>query len=285
LTGLTAGTVYHFVAKSKDASTNEAVTTDNSFTTLPPPDNTPPVISSMATTSITTSGVTISWTTDEPATGQVEYGQTSSYGSTSQVYAGLVTSHTVTLTGLASGTTYHYRVNSKDASNNLATSSDGAFSTTAAIGYSRSNPAPIGTPVFIAFDYFGDAYTARVTVKEVVRGQSAWDILHATNMFNDPPPSGQEYVLVKIRFEYLTGPTPDTAYDFYVFYSFSSQGTEVSNNLLGVVTPDPQLSSVYPGANTEWWEALLVQVSDPAPVLAFERNYDGTGGIWFKLYS
>src|SRR5688572_30680033 len=74
----------------------------------------------------------VSWTTDEPSDSQVEYGTSATYGSSTTVAAALVTSHTVTLTGLNAATTYHYRVKSRDAAGNLATSTDGSFSTTAA---------------------------------------------------------------------------------------------------------------------------------------------------------
>src|SRR3989454_6497285 len=42
---------------------------------------------------------------------------------------GMVTAHTVSLTGLAAGSLYHYRVKSKDAAGNLAVSSDAVFTT------------------------------------------------------------------------------------------------------------------------------------------------------------
>jgi hypothetical protein len=74
----------------------------------------------------------VSWTTDEPSDSQVEYGTSATYGSSTTVAAALVTSHTMTLTGLNAATTYHYRVKSRDAAGNLATSTDGSFSTTAA---------------------------------------------------------------------------------------------------------------------------------------------------------
>src|SRR3989454_10532319 len=50
---------------------------------------------------------------------------------------GMVSAHTVSLTGLAAGSLYHYRVKSKDAAGNLAVSSDAVFTTA---------PAPDTTP-------------------------------------------------------------------------------------------------------------------------------------------
>src|ERR1019366_931439 len=92
----------------------------------------PPVISGVAAGSVTSSGASITWTTDKASNSQVAYGITSSYGSQSALNATLVTSHTVTLTGLAASTTYHYQVQSQAAQGGLATSADNTFTTAAA---------------------------------------------------------------------------------------------------------------------------------------------------------
>jgi hypothetical protein len=128
LTGLTAGTTYHYAVKSADAANNSATSTDFTLTTLAQ-DTTPPVISNITVTNITTTGATVSWTTDEASNSQVVYGTTASYGSASALNSSLVTAHTVTVTGLSANTIYHFAVKSQDASSNLATSSDGTFTT------------------------------------------------------------------------------------------------------------------------------------------------------------
>jgi len=129
LSGLSVGTTYHYRVKSKDAEENERISGDYTFTTATP-DTTPPVVSGVSASDITTSAATISWATDELATSQVEYGVTTSYGSTSPLDSSLVTSHSVSLSGLSAGTTYHYRVKSKDAEENEAISADNTFATT-----------------------------------------------------------------------------------------------------------------------------------------------------------
>ena len=92
----------------------------------------PPVISSVAATSITSSGATITWTTSTPTTSQVEYGTSTAYGTSTTVSSSLVTSHSVTLTGLASSKTYDFAVVSVDGSGNSVTSSNSSFTTAAA---------------------------------------------------------------------------------------------------------------------------------------------------------
>ncbi|MBI4457897.1 fibronectin type III domain-containing protein [Candidatus Uhrbacteria bacterium] len=125
VTGLTEATTYHFRVRSKDASNNEGLTTDATFSTA---DQTAPVISNVAVTAITTTGATVTWTTNEGSDSTVDYGVTVSYGST-QTNATSVTSHSIALTGLTADTIYHYRVKSKDASTNETMSADGTFNT------------------------------------------------------------------------------------------------------------------------------------------------------------
>ena len=72
---------------------------------------------------------TITWSTDIPADSQVEYGTTTAYGAFSPLDGTLVTSHSVTLTGLTRFTTYHYRVYSRNSVGELTISGDFSFTT------------------------------------------------------------------------------------------------------------------------------------------------------------
>jgi len=116
-------------------------------------DNTPPVISAIASSSVASSTQTVTWTTNEPATSIVSYGLTTGYGTASSS-AALVTSHSITLIGLTASTSYNFVVSSADGQDNTATSSNQAF-TTAAYNYyvdsvngSDANP---GTSPSLAF--------------------------------------------------------------------------------------------------------------------------------------
>lgn len=95
---------------------------------LPLADVTAPVISSVQSSGITETEATITWTTDESATSQVNYGTTTSYGS-SAGSGTLVTSHTVSLTGLTPGTDYFYQVASTDDASNTGTAEVFSFTT------------------------------------------------------------------------------------------------------------------------------------------------------------
>jgi hypothetical protein len=128
LSGLTSGTTYYYRILSRDAGGSLSSLSDT-FTT--PADGTPPafVAGSIKANSITNSGATITWTTNEASDSQVEYGPTNSYGSSTTLNTTRVTAHTVALAGLNSATLYHYRVKSRDATGNLATSGDFTFTT------------------------------------------------------------------------------------------------------------------------------------------------------------
>lgn len=113
-----------------------------------PPDTTPPIISGVAVGSITSNGATITWTTNEVSDTQVEFGTTTSYGSSTALNITKVTSHSATLSGLSASTLYHYRVKSKDAVGNPAVSSDFTFTTSAPPD--STPPTPPSTFVAVA---------------------------------------------------------------------------------------------------------------------------------------
>jgi hypothetical protein len=92
-------------------------------------DTTPPSVTGVRATNISGTSATITWGTDEPANSQVEYGTTTAYGIVTPLGAALVSSHAVSLAGLARNTVYHYRVRSRDAAGNVAVSGDYTFTT------------------------------------------------------------------------------------------------------------------------------------------------------------
>jgi len=133
---LANSTTYHFTITSGATGVTDqagnplAADATFTFTTAnPPADVTAPVITNIQAATVGATTTTITWTTDEPSTSQVEYGQTSGYGLMTPINSALVTSHSVTLTGLAGSTLYHFRVSSADASSNTGTSGDNTFTT------------------------------------------------------------------------------------------------------------------------------------------------------------
>lgn len=138
LSGLSAGTLYHYRVKSKDAAGNLATSGDFTFTTISAGDTTPPSLSGVSASSVAANTATIGWTTNEASDTQVEYGTSTGYGSSTALNAPMVTAHSAFVSGLAASTLYHYRVKSKDSAANLAVSGDFTFTTLAA----PAPPAP-----------------------------------------------------------------------------------------------------------------------------------------------
>jgi chitodextrinase len=92
-------------------------------------DTAAPTISGRTVSNITGGSAQINWTTSEPATSRVEYGLTTSYGSSTTLDPTLVTSHSVQVTGLAPNTTYNYLIHTIDAAGNERVSNNGTFKT------------------------------------------------------------------------------------------------------------------------------------------------------------
>lgn len=126
-----ANGLHSLTAQATDSSGNNATSGPINITVDNPVDSTAPIISSVTSTNITTTGATITWTTDENADSQVEYGLDTNYGSATTLDPTLVQSHSQALSGLTINTLYHYRVKSKDASGNPVVSGDFTFTTLA----------------------------------------------------------------------------------------------------------------------------------------------------------
>jgi hypothetical protein len=85
-------------------------------------------ISNVQASAMTASSAQLSWATNLPSTSEIDYGTTAAYGVSTPVNSSMVTTHQMSLSGLARSTTYHYRVNSA-AGSSTATSGDQTFST------------------------------------------------------------------------------------------------------------------------------------------------------------
>jgi hypothetical protein len=126
LSNLAEGTGYLFEAQSIDAAGNGATISDaGTFTTDPEIDLAAPQITSApAVTYKNDEAATIRWTTDEDATGQIDFGTAADDLGFIRTLATTGRTHEVTLTNLSPSTTYHYAVSSSDLSNNGPTISD-----------------------------------------------------------------------------------------------------------------------------------------------------------------
>lgn len=105
----------------------------NGTTTPPVADTVAPIISAVTSGAVATTTATVTWTTNENATGKVYFGTVNPLvlaSATANSTTTLSTAHSFVLIGLSASTTYYYVVESKDAANNTTTSGQGSFTTT-----------------------------------------------------------------------------------------------------------------------------------------------------------
>ncbi len=120
LTGLAAGTTYHYVVSSDDGQGHAASSGDGSFTT----EQAPLVIENVAVDSVGQTWAAVSWTTNRPADSWLEYGPTTDYGSSTSTDTTLVEAHRVLVDGLTPGSVYHVRARSDDGEGGSTASDD-----------------------------------------------------------------------------------------------------------------------------------------------------------------
>lgn len=106
---------------------------DDEATTTPPIlDTTAPIISAISVGSVASTSVSVAWTTNEPSTSKVRFGTSTPLDlatAATVTGSGLLTAHALTLSPLTASTTYYYVIESRDASNNAATTSQNSFTT------------------------------------------------------------------------------------------------------------------------------------------------------------
>jgi chitodextrinase len=230
-TGLLASTIYRYRVRAVDAAGNlSSYSSAANATTQPPPDTTAPTISAVTVASITTSGATITWTTNEPADTQVDYGPTASYGSQTTLNTSLLTSHSATLSGLSPAATYQFRVRSRDAAGNLGLSSNSQF-TTASLPDTTAPSIPSGfsaTPTSESqIQLSWTASTDSPGAGQTASGVSSYRIFRGGTQVGTTPTTA-----------YLdTGLTPGTTYSYEIAAVDVAGNTSARSAAVSTTTP------------------------------------------------
>ncbi|MDB5204071.1 MAG: hypothetical protein JWP09_99 [Candidatus Taylorbacteria bacterium] len=243
LTGLTPSTTYHFQTNSKQYSEsgplylrlNQATSSDMTFTTSALP---APVISSIAT-STTQTAATITWTTDQNASSTVNYGASSSYG-TASTSDTLTMSHTIILTGLSAGTTYHFQVGGGNNVGTVSVSGDMVLVTS-------SLPA---VPSVVSTDNASSIGTSTATLNAtIIADGNASSTIRGFNMglttsYDTTTTENGTFGLGSYSAS-VTSLTPNTLYH-YRAYSTNSAGTSYGSDATFTTSalPVPVISSI-----------------------------------------
>jgi hypothetical protein len=127
ITNLATDTLYYYKISVSDTVPQLVAYTGSIRTLAYQADITPPDISNISVVPGVTTA-TISWTTNEAADSQINYGKTFSYGDT-VTGAALVTSHSMPLSNLLPNNSYHFRIISMDGSANSTSTVDLIFTT------------------------------------------------------------------------------------------------------------------------------------------------------------
>ncbi|MCX6376453.1 MAG: fibronectin type III domain-containing protein, partial [Armatimonadetes bacterium] len=122
---LQEGPTYYFYVKARDTVGLESgVGVSDGIEVR----TTPLQVTDVTVSELGHTAATIIWTTNQPATSQVDYGLTDSYGESTGCDLTPTTSHEVALSGLSPETLYHFRVKSDDGCQE-AMSADNTFTT------------------------------------------------------------------------------------------------------------------------------------------------------------
>ena len=107
VTGLDDDTIYFFSITAVDTDDFQSDYAGE-LNNIPPSITSQPIVVSKTDVS-----AVIAWQTDQPATSQVDYGTSTSYGSKVEE-TDYVTRHSVSISGLSPGTLYHFNVSATD---------------------------------------------------------------------------------------------------------------------------------------------------------------------------
>jgi YVTN family beta-propeller protein len=260
LTGLTPGTTYNYdVVSTNSAGTTSGLSTNYTFSTILPP----PVISGVSVSNVTTTSATVTWTTDQASSSQVNYGTTNTYGSSSPLSSSLVQSHTVTLTGLTSGTTYSYDVVSTNSTGTAGLSGNYTFSTAVVV------PAPVISAVSVT-----SITTTGATITWTTDQASTTQVNYGTtNAYGSTSPASTS--LVQSHSVTLSGLTPGTTYNFDVVSANLNNLSSTSSNSTfqtNAAAAGPVITSVAAGSITAT-TATITWTTDQASTSVV--NYGG----------
>jgi hypothetical protein len=136
----------------------------------------------------------------------------------------------------------------------------------------------------------GEGYTSHELFDmKIIRGEDAWQRLKEANNTNKPAPSGSEYLLARVKFEYFARGVPGLCAHPLVpeqFTAYSAKGEDYK--AASIAPPKPEMrKKIKSGESIEGWLAFEVAKEDAAPLMSFSA--DAGGAVqhgepkWFRL--
>jgi len=192
---------------NSDAITVSGTQTVNGSSGAAESDTTPPTISAIAVTAAETSA-TVTWTTNEAADSKVEYGKGNT--GTSSTDTTLTLRHAVTLSNLDANTSYNYKITSKDASNNSASSETGTFTTLKA-GTTTDTTAPTISNIQVT-----DVTSSGATVSWVTNEDAVGYLNYGESTVYNRGASSGDASASKSKTVTIVGLAPATSYHYQI---------------------------------------------------------------------
>ncbi|MBX0329313.1 protein kinase [Oscillochloris sp. ZM17-4] len=137
------------------------------------------------------------------------------------------------------------------------------------LGADPREPAGIGETVTTE-DY-------EVTVREVLRGDAAYQRLIEANRYNDPPKDGTEYLLALVEVRFIGAKDELVMVSDSNFYSAVGDAQDVEATAIkytSVVEPEPDMPFyLYPGGQSAGWVAVAIPKDTPSALLVFGPSF------------
>ncbi len=140
------------------------------------------------------------------------------------------------------------------------------------LGRDRSNPALLTETVT------GEGWA--LSVKEVLRGEEAWQKLEAASPFNRRPPQGSEYLLVNVHVRYINA--KDEVSPYLTVEDFKLIGGQNilydAPSIIEIRSPEPYLQvRLFPGGEYTGWIVLQSAADETGLILVFDPVDDAGG--------
>ncbi len=115
--------------------------------------------------------------------------------------------------------------------------------------------------------------TFEVAITGCIRGEKAYQIVKEANMFNPEPEKRYEYLLIKVRFTYVSGKSSNVVSE-YSFKAYSDgAGFSPTFVMLPKSMPEFKTVELMPGGEVEGWVPFIVP-KEKEVLLAYEYMFE-----------